>query len=95
MLCELFPVLQVALLAIGPCFTVTMLFPSTSLVRQVAPILPSTIFLHVCSVLVPKPGWLALCLLELVEGEIRLSRRSCITMWAHRMFLIFPLLMAP
>jgi hypothetical protein len=73
-LCELFPVLQVALLAIDPSFAVTVIFPPpTSLVRQVAPVLNSSIVLHVCFVLGPKPRWLALCLLELVEGELQLS----------------------
>jgi hypothetical protein len=74
-LCELFPVLQVALLATGPCSAVTVLFPPpTLLVTQAAPVLPSSVVLHVCSVLVPKPGWLVLCLLELVEGELQLSQ---------------------
>jgi hypothetical protein len=73
-LCELSPVLQVALLATGPCSIVTVLFPPpTSLVRQAAPVLPSSVVLHVHSVLAPKPRWLVLCLLELVEGELQLS----------------------
>jgi hypothetical protein len=95
-LCEIFPVLQVSLLETGPCSTVTLFFPPpTSLIRQAAHVLPSSIVLHVLSVLAPKPGWLALCLLELVEGELLLSRRFVIIEWAHRPFLVFPLLRAP
>jgi hypothetical protein len=76
-LCELFPVLQVALLATGPCSAVTILFPPpTSLPGQDFLVPTSSIVLYVHSVLVPKPGWLALCLLELIEGGLRLSRRS-------------------
>jgi hypothetical protein len=70
-LCEPFPVLQVYLLATGPCSIVTTFFPHpTSLVGQDFPILPYSVVLQVHSILVSKPGWLALCLLELVEGEL-------------------------
>ena len=87
---------QVTLLATGPCSVVTVLFPPPiSLVSQVAPMCPFSVSLHVCSVLVPKLGWLSLCLLELVKGDLRLSQRSGVTMWAHRLFLIFPLVSAP
>jgi hypothetical protein len=95
-LCELFPILQVSLLAIGLCSTVVMLFPPpTSLVRQAALVFTSSIVLHVRSVLAPKPGWLVLCFLELVKGELRLSWQSGIIEWAHHLFLVFPLLRAP
>jgi hypothetical protein len=72
---ELFLVFQVSLLATGPCSTVTENFPPPiSLVSQVSPMRPFSVALHVRSVLAPKLGWLSLCLLELVEGELRLSR---------------------
>jgi hypothetical protein len=68
MLCESFPELQVALLA-------TMPFPhSTSLLGKYFLILPPSIVLEVLSVLASEPGWLLLCLLELIEGEIRLDQ---------------------
>jgi hypothetical protein len=74
-LCEPFHVLQVSLLEVGPCSAVTMFFPHpTSLVGQAFPIVPYSVVLEVHSILVSKPGWLALCLLELVEGELRLYR---------------------
>jgi hypothetical protein len=94
--CELILVIQVALLATGPFSTITGLYPPPiSLVSQVTPIMPFSIALPVCSVLAPKPGCLSLSLLDLVKGELRLSRQSVVTVWAHRLFLIFPLLMAP
>jgi hypothetical protein len=91
-ICEPFPVLQVALLATGPYSTVTMLFPHpTSLVGQDFPILSYFVVLEVCSVLVSKPGWLAMCLLELVEGELQLYWSSCVIGWDHCLFLLFQL----
>jgi hypothetical protein len=73
-LCEPFPVHQVALLGTGPCSAVTVLFPHpTLLVGKDFPILPYSVVLQVRSVLVSKPGWLALRLLELIEGELQLS----------------------
>jgi hypothetical protein len=45
-LCELIPIRQVPLLAIGPCSAVTVLFPTpTSLVRKVVLVLPSSVVL--------------------------------------------------
>ena len=64
MLCEPFPVLRVALQA-----TMPFLHP-TSLLGKAFPILPHSIVLEVLSVLASKLGWLVLCLLELVEGEL-------------------------
>ena len=94
--CELFLVFQVALLATGPCSTVTRIFhPPISLVIQDFPILHFFVALHVRSVLAPKPRWLSLCLLELVKGELRLSQLSGVTVWAHHLFLIFLLLTKP
>jgi hypothetical protein len=91
---ELFLVFQVALPATGPFSVVTGLFPPPiSLVIQVSTVRPFFIALHVCSVLAQKLGWLSLCLLELIEGELGLSRQFGITVWAHRLFLIFPLLL--
>jgi hypothetical protein len=85
MLCESFPGLQVALLA-------TMPFPDpTSLSGQYFPILPPSVVLEVLFVLASKPGWLALCLLELVKCELRLNQRSGVIVWAHRLFLMFRL----
>jgi hypothetical protein len=74
-LCEPFPVLQVSLLATGPCSAITVLFPHpTFLVGKSFPVLPYSIVLQVRSILVSKPGLIALCLLELVEGELQLYR---------------------
>jgi hypothetical protein len=74
-LCELFPVLQVALLETGPCSAVIVIFPPPIfLVRQFSHVLPSSVVLHVHSILAPRPGWLVLCILELVEGELKLSQ---------------------
>jgi hypothetical protein len=70
-LCEPFPVLQVSLLETGPCSVVTVFFlPPTSIPGKSFPILPYSVVLEVRFVLVSKPGWLALCLLELIEGEL-------------------------
>jgi len=63
-LCESFPKLQVSLLATVP-------FPHpTALSRQYFPVLPPSVVLEVLFVLASKPGWLVLCLLELVEGNL-------------------------
>jgi hypothetical protein len=79
---------QVALLATGPCSTVTRIFPPHIwLVSQDSLVLPFYVALHVRFVLAPKP--------KLVEGKLRLSRQSGVTVWDHRIFLIFPLLMTP
>jgi hypothetical protein len=41
------------------------------------------------SVLVLKPGWLVLSLLELVEGELRLCQQSGVVGLAHHLTLVF------
>jgi hypothetical protein len=46
-------------------------------------------FLQGHSILVPKPGWLALFLPELVEGELRLCQRFGGVELAHLPFLVF------
>jgi hypothetical protein len=67
-LCEPFLVLQVSLLEAIP-------FPHpTSLSRQDFPILPHSVVLEVIFVLASKLGWILLCLLELVEGNLRLDQ---------------------
>jgi hypothetical protein len=93
---ELFLVFQVSLLETGPFSAITGLFPpQISLVSQVSPVRSFSVSIHVRSVLAPKLGWLSLCILELVKGKLRISQQYGITVWAHCMFLIFPLLLAP
>jgi hypothetical protein len=63
-ICEHFAVLQVTLLATIPFSCPTLLS------GKYFPILPHSVFLEVLFVLASKPGWLVLCLLELVKGEL-------------------------
>jgi hypothetical protein len=73
--CEPFPVLQVVLLVTDPCDAITMPCPCpTSLSGKDFPILPHSVVLEVHFVLASKPGWLVLCLFEIVEGKLRLDQ---------------------
>jgi hypothetical protein len=68
-------------------------FPhSTSLSGKYFPILPPFVVLKVIYVLASEPGWLVLCLLELVEGKLRLDQRFGAIEWAHWLFLMVFLL---
>jgi hypothetical protein len=72
-LCEPFPLLQVAWRAIVPCFVVTMLFlHPTSLAEKSFPILQHYVSPQGLFVLALKPRWLAMSPPVLVEGELRL-----------------------
>jgi hypothetical protein len=89
-LCEPFPLLQVALRATVPCFAAVVLFlHPTSLGDQDFPVLQYCIVLQGLHVLVPKPGWLALFLPKLVEGKLRLYQRFGGVELAHLLVLVF------
>ena len=90
MLCELFPILQVALLVIGPCSVVTVLFlPPTSLPGKYFLVLPYSIVIEGHFVLVLKPGWLSLFLPMLIEGKLRMYHQFGGVESAHLPLVVF------